>query len=687
MAHIVYTAKLEDGTPNGSLFAGKKLFLTQKTPSRSHFIDLIRANGGEVVKLEKSADIIIADDARKEVVPGSYSYKWIDNSIKNGALEDLDDYLAGPPVGIPRAMGSTIRPAKNSRNFYSAEDDRILLEWVQVHGQKGASMAGNETYKKLEAQHPRHSWQSWRDRWVKTLRFRAPLPSPPQEAALASRDVNDTRSPKPPQSRAKKTPISKSVLAKPTDLFTDEDINTLRALTPSILEIHPEREDEAWNEWAQLHPEHSAERWRTFWRKNILPIARHSSGEIIVKDEEIASQELTPVTSPSLRSQSSHAVQKSFPIPRQTKGKVTSTLTSPLKRKRPMEESDGPDIPSSPPVIPRGLSLTAVSPYQKRPIQMQEVPSTPESEKPITERPSPTPIYPYVKDTLEEMEHHSIEADEFLESGRELSPTLSEPQTRRKGSASTPNINSPMADLNSDTLEDDITLKYPRLRDSGIETTYRNNTILLDHEDDDFEYRSNVQITYPDLPQPEQRVAADTQAILQEEAPRFDFDLPDPEEGWQVSQSSPPPMPSSSKRSKRKGKERMVVREESENRQLGAANDDEGLAQLATWINAKLEQGYAMVDIQTAMSATTMNMDLANNVLRYLKRTGDIPANTPGIWTPSDDDKMVARDAREIHMLQEKHGNDSFNQRWEFLQTYHAVVQSGREGQGMNYEG
>ena len=49
--------------------------------------------------LEKLANIMIADHARKDAVPGSYSWTWIEQSVNKGKLEDLNDHRAGPIAG------------------------------------------------------------------------------------------------------------------------------------------------------------------------------------------------------------------------------------------------------------------------------------------------------------------------------------------------------------------------------------------------------------------------------------------------------------------------------------------------------------------------------------------------------------------------------------------------------------
>ncbi|KAL8812233.1 MAG: hypothetical protein Q9200_001174 [Gallowayella weberi] len=170
MAKVVYTAVADATGIQGSLFSGTKFWLSQRVPQRRRFVEEVEANGGQTTLLEKEADIKIVDHTRKEQLPGTYSYKYIEDSVRSGALQDLDRYLAGPPIGTIRTVGSTIQPAKAGRTQYTTEDDRALVNWVVGVEQRGGATNGNEIYKQLEAQNPRHTWQSWRDRWVKKLK-------------------------------------------------------------------------------------------------------------------------------------------------------------------------------------------------------------------------------------------------------------------------------------------------------------------------------------------------------------------------------------------------------------------------------------------------------------------------------------------------------------------------------------
>jgi hypothetical protein len=101
------------------------------------------------VKLERQADIIIADRIRKECPPGSIDWRFIEQSVKNGSLEDKEAHRAGPATYRVREVGSD-KPAKQGRIPFSAEDDLFLTKWVTKTKRAGGSTKGNELYKQLE---------------------------------------------------------------------------------------------------------------------------------------------------------------------------------------------------------------------------------------------------------------------------------------------------------------------------------------------------------------------------------------------------------------------------------------------------------------------------------------------------------------------------------------------------------
>jgi hypothetical protein len=169
-ASVVY-----EGVPNtqggtGTLFQGQKLWFSATVPQRQSFIEKVKANGGEVVQLEKQADILLVDHMRKNPAPGTHSYKYVDLSIRKGRLENLDDHIVSAASRANRPVGSVTMAPKGGRHPYTNADDQFLWNWVKPLEDIGAATAGNSIYQQLEAANPRHTYQSWRDRWLKYVR-------------------------------------------------------------------------------------------------------------------------------------------------------------------------------------------------------------------------------------------------------------------------------------------------------------------------------------------------------------------------------------------------------------------------------------------------------------------------------------------------------------------------------------
>jgi hypothetical protein len=70
-------------------------------------------------------------------------------SVKNGALEDLDAHRIGAAVS-PSPVGSN-RPGRSTRTPFTQADDNQLSIWVTKAELKGLSTKGNEIYQQLEA--------------------------------------------------------------------------------------------------------------------------------------------------------------------------------------------------------------------------------------------------------------------------------------------------------------------------------------------------------------------------------------------------------------------------------------------------------------------------------------------------------------------------------------------------------
>lgn len=296
----------------GQLFSGLKFWVAQRVPSRNRLLDDIKANGGEIVMLEKMADYRIADHLFKHCPPGSISYEFVDKSIQQGELRDPEDHRCGPPLGEAREPGSITRVAKGGRTPYTAEDDSILYKWVRDAEAAGSLAKGNEIYKQLEAkvgvsygslrvsttksiQYPRHPWQSWRDRYIKQLQNRPPSafniphnppPSPPSDhvaervppVALSAKEAQPT-APKSEQTNApdiagsSKTSIKEEfTLDELTGLFSSDDWEKLYAFADVIDGLSgDERYNAAWAEWAEFQEHQTAEQWRQYYEKVVRP--------------------------------------------------------------------------------------------------------------------------------------------------------------------------------------------------------------------------------------------------------------------------------------------------------------------------------------------------------------------------------------------------------------------------------
>lgn len=97
--------------------------------------------------LEKQADMLIADHARPKDAPqGSYSWKFIDDSIKNGIAQLKDRYLIGRHPDEPRRVGSG-QPSKSTRTPFTKEDDARIARWVLDHP---TEQKGNRIWQEYE---------------------------------------------------------------------------------------------------------------------------------------------------------------------------------------------------------------------------------------------------------------------------------------------------------------------------------------------------------------------------------------------------------------------------------------------------------------------------------------------------------------------------------------------------------
>ncbi|KAI1473189.1 TRF2-interacting telomeric protein/Rap1 C terminal domain-containing protein [Daldinia caldariorum] len=300
---IVYEGDLVSKLPSQhGLFKNMHFWVGHRVPSRVRYIQMIQNNGGKIVPLEKRADYLISDHLKKhDCPPGSYSYKWIEDSCKEGVLKDPEEYLCVPAQrSAKQPSGSAVSvsvPVKSTRTKFTAEDDRILREWVAINERKGERVLGNEIYKALEAEYPHHTFQSWRDRWVKKLQYQPPLheprrtPSPPPTRRTAESSVHAP--PKTPGSLGRRVPARGVATIEGRAKFTEEDDELLmQHMAEYIRHGKPTQGIKPFRELAHDFPQHTEQSWRSRWVQQLEPKWRKQiAREKLEREPEEVSEE------------------------------------------------------------------------------------------------------------------------------------------------------------------------------------------------------------------------------------------------------------------------------------------------------------------------------------------------------------------------------------------------------------
>ena len=151
----------------------------------------------------------------------------------------------------------------------------------------------------------------------------------------------------------------------------------------------------------------------------------------------------------------------------------------------------------------------------------------------------------------------------------------------------------------------------------------------------------------------------ETQAIFHSATQLPEFDLPPPDGGWaSVPPSSPP----------------AISHQFRDSDSQISSSSVRGRQDL--WVASYVEKGFSEETVEDVLWSTSLDMELAENVLKFIgkgkrKSEGDdaneIPNDWRGVWTAADDENLKSTDARSIMRLQEKHGEKSLQSRWEFL--------------------
>jgi len=157
----------------GQLFLPLKFWVAHRIPERSGVLQALTNNGGVVVKFEKDADYCLVDPAAKLLPTGRmfYDYKYIDDSLNIGQLQDPDDYRVQLPTAADRPVGSRSLAGKSTRARFTPQDDQLLYNWIVPYRDNGGRWKGNEIYQQLERKYPHHPYQSWRSRFIVYVQY------------------------------------------------------------------------------------------------------------------------------------------------------------------------------------------------------------------------------------------------------------------------------------------------------------------------------------------------------------------------------------------------------------------------------------------------------------------------------------------------------------------------------------
>ncbi|BFZ61266.1 hypothetical protein YB2330_002325 [Saitoella coloradoensis] len=291
-----FTKKRQSGTVQGMLFTkddGEPLifWLSHKVPSKVWYRERIEANGGKITNWQKEAGAIQIGDHLKDNGTDLVSYKFIDDSLSDGILRDVDDYVL---------TASAPEKAKGTRTPFTKEDDAILRKYVH---KSNVSRQGNKVYKELEKKFPHHTFQSWRHRYVKTLE---PLWGEPEEEMdeyemspdeedveehaprRVSAPVPPTSTERPPSSSSSRRQTAIGVtVPKKVIPFSVADDNLLAEWVRNHPKGHLISGNKIYQELYALHPHHPWQSWRSRWLRRVGPQLRASQEAEVEEDHEL----------------------------------------------------------------------------------------------------------------------------------------------------------------------------------------------------------------------------------------------------------------------------------------------------------------------------------------------------------------------------------------------------------------
>ncbi|POS86253.1 hypothetical protein EPUL_000905 [Erysiphe pulchra] len=298
MATTVTPVMSEPSSHSRMIFHGKKFLVFQRIPRYVEIVGMIKANGGILVKIDKEADIIITDHMHGCPKENSINWTFIRDSVQNSRLEDIDKYRAERKANTHRNLEYK-RPRGNTRVSFSSNDDKILWEWCTNQenlSKYSKGLKGNAIFQQLEKINDRHTYQSWRARWIKVhstkwAQLSAEIDYKNQAKPFVSMEktVECTTS--------KNSIITTEIKLKSHEnmrnnnfsdltsdfnsqdisdntpqksIFTESETNQLFDAYSEIIRVPEEKCSEAWTLWAK-NSTHTAEEWKKQFYEVVQP--------------------------------------------------------------------------------------------------------------------------------------------------------------------------------------------------------------------------------------------------------------------------------------------------------------------------------------------------------------------------------------------------------------------------------
>lgn len=697
---------------------------------RSRFIDDIQANGGVVVPLEKQADLLICDHARPNNPVGGTSWKYIEECIKAGELLDAFAFACGPASGTVRDVGSTVTAARGTRVPYTAEDDRILTEWVTRCVQGGGDERGNLIYKDLELQNKRHTWQSWRDHWIKVLSKQRPIqrtqhidntpPTPPSENEVvaeapepAEHSATTTSEPAPrnlpvsQKAKRLKAPAKSSTsrlsYRDPLHVFSAEGFHELFRVARQIKDMSVREARRSFVGWAEASDgDGTPEEWQALWDLYVLPV-----DEVI----EAGSGRMMRYKENWVRWNAEHpgaTADKWVEYWENVLKPLVEEIVSDSIETQAFDTEAAVEDDSNQPET--GASATFDTP--SRPLTEEaQISPTPNSHRKLFGRKSPTNSIQQptpTKRALQESrkEQSSIEGtpdakrrrtvpSSAIKASGLLNVAIRESPSKGKAPAQPIEILESNSSSSSDKEEGpfspkpvfaDLKVTAPESTNNQKDFEDEDGSIFVQDHDSPVYRPASPTLTFDDIlpfsddntqfpnssPPPIRRQSLNTlntQAILDAETQFNQYDMPEPylSDGDDWEYIDGP-----NEQAPKKQLEVVKVHEDASSK----------VAESAAFVKepplhvhfANLQKvGYHINDIHIAFKATSMDRKLAAVVLESLNKGRGIPENVRGIWTQKDDEDAEGGSGSLIRDLRKKHGDvglSGYQGRLEFLRQY-----------------